>query len=130
MNRISRLLQNRKMRKIEKRTQEQMERARDALLDLTPLEAYTVFQRYCVSTVINLKTIKTIVKTKSLKGTYSELEAAMDIACDNAQEFIDGLDKLNTRLDKHFQDLGFDVDCIYEMYSPTFIDYMVSQHGV
>lgn len=130
MSKFAQFLHKRKMAKIEKLTKEQLEQARLSLMELTPLEAFMVFNRYCVASCNDASTAYSLVTDVQLKSFYSLVASVMSKACANSEAFIDGLKSINTQLLTQFDELGFEVDTEYEIYDPGFISYLVKRHGL
>lgn len=130
MSKFAQFLHRRKMAKIEKLTKEQLEQARLALMELTPLEAFMVFNRYCVAACNDASTSYAIVTDELLKEQYNRLSVVMAKACGNTEAFIEGLKELNNILLTRLDDLGFEIDTDYEVYDPAFLSFLVKRHGL
>ena len=128
MNWLFQAIEDYRLRKSDRLSQQRKNRAKDALMELTPFEASAAFREYCEEAVIDFKHMSEQVQDPTVSKLYTDLQNAMETAQDNMGYFTTGFMKLHQKLVKAYTKQGFKGNRYQVLYDPYSVDFLVEKY--
>ena len=104
-NWLIKAINKRRLKRVAQQRKDMAERALYAMLDLTPMDACSVFAEYCK---VEAEEIQPIIDVNNadVVETYTAVKKGLNIAQENIMHFQEQFNTLQQRLDKQMIELG------------------------
>lgn len=130
MNWVFQTIKDYRLRKAERLSQQRKDRAKDALLELTPFEACSAFREYCQEMMDDFKHMSEAVKDPTVSKLYVEFLKATEISEDNMKYFNTGFVRLHQKLVAAYAKLGLKGSGYQGLYDPYTVDFLVEKYEI